>query len=48
VHFKLPQYFYQRKENEMAEFTLRTAAITPFLIFSALKFTAGPDALAKI
>jgi hypothetical protein len=35
-------------ENEMAEVTLRKAAITPFLIFSVVKFAARRDALAAI
>ena len=48
VHFKLSQYFFQRRENEMAEFALRSSAITPFLVFSALKISAWPDALATI
>ena len=48
MHLKLSQYFFQRRENEMAEFTLRTSAITPFLIFSAVKFAASTDALATI
>lgn len=45
---KWSQYFFQRGANEMAEVTLSKAVIIPFLIFSALKFAAWPDALAAI
>ena len=36
--FQIVAIFFQRRENEMAEVTLRTSAITPFLIFSAVIF----------
>ncbi len=40
--FQIVAIFFQRRENEMAEFTLKNSAITPFLIFYALKFALWP------
>lgn len=42
-------FFFKRRENEIAEVTLKISALTSFLIFSALKFAAFiNDLLFKI